>query len=46
MLLFLCIYWAGVQPSPLELMPFIGPLCQPRMMDVSNCGTIGEKNDC
>jgi hypothetical protein len=39
------IYGAGVEPSPLLLRPFIGPLYQPWMTDGDDCGAIGEINE-
>jgi hypothetical protein len=38
--LYLFIYGAGVEPSPLLLRPLAGLLCQPWMTDGDVCGAI------
>jgi hypothetical protein len=35
-------FFAGVEPSPLVLMPFIGPFYQPWIIDGDNCGAMAE----
>jgi hypothetical protein len=37
---FLFIYGAGVEPSPLILLPLIGLLYQPWMIDGGHCGAV------
>jgi hypothetical protein len=36
--------WVGVEPNPLLLWPFNGPLYQPWMIDGDDCGTISGMN--
>jgi hypothetical protein len=42
--LFLSIYWAGMEPSPLLLRPLISLLYQPRMIH-DDCGAINVTDD-
>jgi hypothetical protein len=37
---FLLIYWAGAEPSPLVLKPFIGLLYQRRVTEGGDCGAV------
>jgi hypothetical protein len=43
--MFLFIYGAGVEPSPLLLRPFSVLLYQPWMIDGDDCGAVGEMNE-
>jgi hypothetical protein len=43
--ILLLICGDGVEPSPLLLRPFIGPLYQPWMIDGYDCGAIGGMYD-
>jgi hypothetical protein len=44
-ILFVFIYWPGVEPSPLLLRPLIDLLYQPWMIDDEDCGAVGGMND-
>jgi hypothetical protein len=37
--------WAGVEPGPLILQPFIGLLYQPWMIHAEKCGAISGMNE-
>jgi hypothetical protein len=39
------LFWAGVEPSPLLLKPFIGLLYQHWMVDGDNCAAVGGMNE-
>jgi hypothetical protein len=42
---FSCIYWAGVEPSPLLLLPFIVLLWQHWMIDGGDCGAVSGRGN-